>query len=85
VDLVLSDIHMPEMSGLQLMDTIKQANPHLPVVLITGYGVDNSPSDFHQSQADALLYKPFKIADLKQTIENALGIGISYAEAVAHS
>jgi DNA-binding NtrC family response regulator len=84
VDLVLSDIHMPEMNGLQLTDTVKQANPHLPVVLITGYGTENGHADFRHTRADALLYKPFKIADLKQTIENALGVGVSYAEAAAH-
>jgi DNA-binding NtrC family response regulator len=80
VDLVLSDIHMPEMNGMQLMETIKREKPRLPVVLITGYGVDDIVSDQGKTDADAVLCKPFKIADLKQTIENALDLGVPYAE-----
>ncbi|MFH1011347.1 MAG: response regulator [bacterium] len=79
VDLVLSDIHMPELNGLQLLQTIKQENPRLPVVLITGYGFDEDSNGLGKTRADALLCKPFKIADLKQTIENVLNFSVSYA------
>jgi DNA-binding NtrC family response regulator len=78
LDLVLSDIHMPEFNGLQLLEKIKHEKPRLPVVLITGYGIDDSDG-LGKTRADALLCKPFKIADLKQTIENVLSFNTSYA------
>ena len=80
VDLVLSDIHMPEMNGLELLEAVKREKPQVPVVLVTGYGGDTGNGDQRRGQASALLSKPFKIADLKRAIDNALGVGVSYAE-----
>lgn len=80
VDLVLSDIHMPEMNGLELTEVIKHEKPDMPVILITGYGINNENNGQRRVKADALLSKPFKIADLKRTIENVLGLGVPLAE-----
>jgi len=83
VDLILSDIHMPEVNGLELLETVKRERPQVPVVLVTGYGAETGNGDQRRKQASALLSKPFKIADLKRAIDNALGIGVSYAESAA--
>ena len=83
VDLILSDIHMPEVNGLELLETVKREKPHIPVVLVTGYGAETGNGDKRRMQASALLSKPFKIADLKRAIDNALGVGVSYAESAA--
>ncbi|MBU1706600.1 response regulator [bacterium] len=83
VDLILSDIHMPEVNGLELLETVKRERPQVPVVLVTGYGAETGNGDQRRKQASALLSKPFKIADLKRAIDNALGIGVTYAESAA--
>jgi DNA-binding NtrC family response regulator len=83
VDLILSDIHMPEVNGLELLETVKREKPQIPVVLVTGYGAETGNGDKRRMQASALLSKPFKIADLKRAIDNALGVGVSYAESAA--
>jgi CheY-like chemotaxis protein len=62
VDAVITDIRMPGMSGLELLDTLKQTRPELPVVLITAFLAD-SPMDptKRASRADAILEKPFQV------------------------
>jgi DNA-binding NtrC family response regulator len=64
-DLIVSDIYMPKMSGLQLLRAIRRANSEVPVILMTGYShfkqllADESskPSDFIEKpfRADAFL------------------------------
>ena len=42
VDLVITDLNMPQMDGMELMKAIKSEHPDLPVVVITGYGTFNT-------------------------------------------
>jgi DNA-binding NtrC family response regulator len=69
IDLVVSDINMPDMSGIELLEEIKKTNRHLPVMLITGIGSDSIRSRAYSSGADGFLAKPFRIG----TIESELG------------
>lgn len=71
-DLVISDVHMPEMSGLELMTSVKAHNPALPVILVTGYGVDRARESAGRWKADGFLGKPFKVSDLRTLIEQTL-------------
>ena len=41
-DLVITDVHMPKMNGLELLQTAKTFDPDLPVILITGYSADEA-------------------------------------------
>ncbi len=70
VDLVVSDLHMPDMSGLDLLTSIKTHNPQVPVILVTGYGVEKA-SETARGKADGFLGKPFKIGELKTLIDQA--------------
>ena len=72
VDLVVSDLHMPEMNGLELLTSIKTRNPETPVILVTGFGVDNAREVATAWKADGFLGKPFKITELKAVIDSAL-------------
>jgi DNA-binding NtrC family response regulator len=69
IDLVISDINMPEISGIELLEEIKKAHRHLPVMLITGIGSDSIRSRAYSSGADSFLAKPFRIG----TIESEIG------------
>jgi DNA-binding NtrC family response regulator len=72
VDLVVSDLHMPDMSGLELLTSIKSHDPGIPVILVTGYGVDRARESAGKWKADGFLGKPFRIADLQNLIEQTL-------------
>ncbi len=72
VDLVVSDLHMPDMSGLELLTSIKSHDPGIPVILVTGYGIDRARESAGKWKADGFLGKPFRIVDLQNLIEQTL-------------
>jgi CheY-like chemotaxis protein len=57
-DLVTMDLIMPEMSGIDAVTKIKEANPHLPVIVITGNATDRLVRQAGIEGARSLLYKP---------------------------
>ena len=72
VDLVLSDIRMPEMDGLALTEELRRSHPEIPVVLMTGYpSVDTAVSALRHRVVDYVI-KPFNINQLYKTIDAAL-------------
>lgn len=58
-DLVFLDIHLPELDGLQVLEQIRQREPRLPVVLLTGYGSLQSAVAALRLEATDYLLKPF--------------------------
>src|SRR5262244_759523 len=56
--LILSDINMPGMSGLELLPKAKEARPDVPVIMITAYGDDDMRRKALERGAEALLTKP---------------------------
>ena len=68
VDVVLSDIVMPGMSGIELASRVKQARPRLPVVLATGY----SEQAAQTSQPLPIILKPYSGADLSAALAQAM-------------
>ena len=68
--LMLSDIRMPEMSGIQLARKVKEINPEVKVVLMTSFEIkDNEFSKvFPSTQVDGFVQKPFRIKDLTDKI-----------------
>ena len=75
LDLILSDINMPGMDGLELLDTVKQAHPWLPMVLMTAYGDVGQAVKAMQRGANDYLMKPFELAELDALLKpfNATG------------
>ncbi|MCX7668271.1 MAG: response regulator, partial [Atribacterota bacterium] len=71
-DLVLLDLRMPEMSGMDVLREIKRADPDVPEVVITAYGsVDNAVEALKVGAYD-FVTKPFKIEELKNIVHRAL-------------
>lgn len=69
VDLVLTDLKMPEMDGLTLTDLMREEYPDIPVVIMTGYpSVETAVSALRQKVADYII-KPFNINQLYKTVE----------------
>jgi CheY-like chemotaxis protein len=68
--LILSDINMPGMTGLELLPKAKAARPDVPVIMITAYGDDNTRRKALEGGAEALLTKPIDFVALRGEIEN---------------
>jgi CheY-like chemotaxis protein len=70
--LLLSDINMPGMSGLDLLPTVKQTRPDLPIIMITAYGDAETRRRAVECGADGLLTKPLEFLALRSEIDNRL-------------
>ncbi len=68
-DLVITDIHMPGMGGLELMEELRGFDPALPVVVITAYGTVESAVQALRSGAYDYLTKPFETDEIRLTVE----------------
>jgi CheY-like chemotaxis protein len=71
--LILSDINMPGMSGLELLPKARAARPDVPVIMITAYGDDDTKRKALEGGAESLLTKPIDFAALRDEIEARLG------------
>jgi len=71
--LILSDINMPGMSGLELLPKARTARPDVPVIMITAYGDDDTKRKALEGGAESLLTKPIDFAALRDEIEARLG------------
>ena len=69
VVLVLSDINMPGMNGLEMLRLIKTDFPELKVIMVTAYGDDNNHSTALNYGADDFITKPVDFSLLKERIE----------------
>jgi CheY-like chemotaxis protein len=67
--LILSDINMPGMSGLELLPKAKAARPDVPIIMITAYGDDNTRRKALEGGAEALLTKPIDFVVLRGEID----------------
>jgi two-component system response regulator HydG len=71
-DLVLMDVCMPEISGVEALDRIKATNPEVPVVMMTAYSSAETANRAMEKGAYDYLTKPFDFDNLKLTIEKAM-------------
>jgi CheY-like chemotaxis protein len=67
--LILSDINMPGMSGLELLPKAKALRPDVPVIMITAYGDAETKRKALENGAEALLTKPIDFGMLRSEID----------------
>ena len=70
--LILSDINMPGMSGLEMLAKVKAARPKVPVIMITAYGDEDTKRKAIELGAKGLLTKPIDFSTLRQEIDSRL-------------
>ena len=70
--LILSDINMPGMSGLDMLPKVRADHPHVPVIMITAYGDAETRRTAIERGATGLLTKPIDFAQLRQEIDTRL-------------
>ena len=75
--LILSDINMPGMSGLDLLPRARQARPDVPVIMITAYGDDEMRRKAAEAGAAGLFTKPIDFPELRGEIGRRLDAAAS--------
>lgn len=70
--LILSDINMPGMSGLELLPRARAARPDVPIIMITAYGDAETKRKALEGGAEALLTKPIDFVALRNEIESRI-------------
>jgi len=70
--LILSDINMPGMTGLELLPKAKAARPDVPIIMITAYGDADTKRKALENGAEALLTKPIDFAALRGEIDTRI-------------
>jgi CheY-like chemotaxis protein len=71
--LILSDINMPGMSGLEMLPAVRARRPDVPVIMITAYGDAVTRKKAIECGAEGLLTKPIDFALLRHEIDTRLG------------
>ena len=72
-NLVISDVKIPEISGMELLSSIKKMSPQTPVIMISAFGtVSNAVAAMQQGASDYIL-KPFSLEILEKTVTNVMG------------
>ena len=71
--LILSDVNMPGMSGLELLPKVKAIRPDVPIIMITAYGDPDTKRKALENGAEALLTKPIDFGTLRNEIDSRVG------------
>lgn len=69
IGLVITDMRMPKMTGTELITAVKDKNPKMPVVLISGYNLTDADANGPAGRADGFLMKPFRMNDIKDVLD----------------
>jgi CheY-like chemotaxis protein len=70
--LILSDINMPGMTGLEMLPKVKEMRPDVPVIMITAYGDADTQRKALENGASGLLTKPIDFAVLREEIDTRM-------------
>ncbi len=74
-EMVITDIRMPKMGGLDLLKGLKGQSPEIPVIVITAYGTVNTAVEAMKQGATDFIMKPFSLDDLELVVKNVLDRG----------
>jgi len=73
ITMVLLDIIMPDMSGGQVYDRMKEIDPGIKVLLSSGYNIEGQATEILERGCDGFIQKPFNMNELSQSISEILG------------
>ncbi|MFZ0546772.1 MAG: response regulator [Candidatus Promineifilaceae bacterium] len=72
IGLILLDMTMPGLSGMETLKKIREQDMELPIILLSGFGQDEIDGESSEMLKTQFLRKPFKVAVLIQTIQDSL-------------
>ncbi|MBL7995541.1 response regulator [bacterium] len=71
-DLVITDLSLPKISGLELASRVKEMSPEVPVIMVTGWTSEMDKIKAENPQVDFILSKPFNLIDLLDAVDGSL-------------
>lgn len=71
-DLILMDIKMPEMNGIDALKEIRKFDAEIPVIMQSAYAFENDMESARQAGSNGFITKPINIKELKATLSNFL-------------
>jgi len=83
IDLILTDIEMPVMNGIEVVEKVKQQYPHIKVVMITIYDDDNYIFNAIRAGADSYILKETRADKIYETIQDTLNGGSVMSPSIA--
>jgi DNA-binding response OmpR family regulator len=72
IDLIITDLQLPDMSGLDVLSAIRERDPHSPVIIITAHGSDEVNTEAARRGAYVVLSKPFLPSEVLNHVAAAL-------------
>ena len=72
-DVIFLDIIMPGRDGVSVLEELKQISPDVPVVMMSGYSVEEKRNRVKELGAVTCLKKPFEMDDVRKIVKEALG------------
>ena len=72
IDLVVMDMIMPKMGGVEAFDTIRTKNPNLKAIFCSGYSMNSFSQEFPERGSAGFIQKPFKMLRMSQMIRDIL-------------
>jgi len=82
-DLVITDLRMPHMGGIQLLEAIKSIDSQVPVIVITAYGSLDSAIDALRLGATDFIKKPYDMEELEKQVARILGRSREFVESAS--
>jgi len=70
VDLIITDMKMPKMDGLDVVIASRRLHPGIPIILMTGYAMEERVQEALARKASVCLRKPFNISELTDLLKN---------------
>ena len=77
--MVITDVKMPKMSGLEVLKEIRKISPHTPVIMVTAYGTIQNAVDAMKEGASDYILKPFSYEDLESAVKRVVLMSSSWA------
>jgi DNA-binding NtrC family response regulator len=74
VDLILTDLKLPGMNGLEFLQAVKRENPALPVVVMTAFGTVETAVEAMKAGASDYVLKPFSLAEMRMVVRKELDV-----------
>lgn len=72
-DVVFCDIIMPDRDGVSVLEEIKDIQPDLPVIMMSGYSLEEQRQRIRELGASGFLDKPFEMDDVRKAVKLAVG------------
>jgi DNA-binding NtrC family response regulator len=72
-DVVFLDMVMPDRDGIHVLKDIKAVRPELPVIMMSGYSIQDKKDEAMRLGAKACLKKPFEVEDIRRVIKEVIG------------